>query len=119
MPSLYAKYIAEREGKLILETDEGFATYKFFEKLSTVYIEEVFVLPEFRQTGIGAAFVDKISEIAQDAGYEKLLTSVCPAAKDSTTSLKAVLACGFELDSLSESLIYLSKPIRNKNGKSS
>lgn len=111
--SLYAEYISEREGKHIVEDEFGFATYSFVEHLNAVYIEEVFVLPQFRQTGIGASYVSRISELAKSSNYENVITSVSPKAKGATTSLKAILGVGFQLDSMDANLIYFKKSTKD------
>jgi GNAT superfamily N-acetyltransferase len=43
-----------------------FETYSSFLALPTLYIEDIFVLPEFRKQGIGGAMLRKIIELARD-----------------------------------------------------
>jgi GNAT superfamily N-acetyltransferase len=43
-------------------------TYSSFLALPTLYIEDIFVLPEFRKQGIGGALLRKIVELAQQRG---------------------------------------------------
>jgi GNAT superfamily N-acetyltransferase len=43
-----------------------FETYSSFLALPTLYIEDIFVLPEFRKQGIGGAMLKKIIELARD-----------------------------------------------------
>lgn len=107
--SLYAKYIAEREGKHIVETEQGFATYVFMEK--GCYIEDIFVLKEYRDTGVAAHLADIITDIAKEKGYNKLFGSVVPSANNSTVSLKVLLAYGFKLESCSNNFILMVKDI--------
>lgn len=107
--SLYAQYISEREGKHILEHAQGFATYMFMEK--GCYIEDIFVLKEYRETGVAAHLADQIADIAKEKGYNKLFGSVVPSANNSTASLKVLLAYGFKLESSSNNFILLAKEI--------
>ena len=107
--SLYAQYISEREGKHILEHAQGFATYVFMEK--GCYIEDIFVVKEYRQTGVAAHLADQIAEIAKEKGYTRLFGSVVPSANNSTISLEVLLAYGFKLDSSSNNFILLVKEI--------
>jgi GNAT superfamily N-acetyltransferase len=43
-----------------------FETYSSFLALPTLYIEDIFVLPDFRKQGIGGAMLRKIIELARD-----------------------------------------------------
>jgi GNAT superfamily N-acetyltransferase len=45
-----------------------FETYSSFLALPTLYIEDVFVLPDFRKQGIGGAMLRKIVELAHERG---------------------------------------------------
>lgn len=107
--SLYAQYVLERQGKQILEHAQGFATYSFID--NAVYIEDIFVQKEYRQTGLAAHMADLICEIAKEKGYKKLFGSVVPSANGSTDSLKVLLAYGFKLDSSANNFIAFSKEI--------
>lgn len=108
-PSLYASYILEREGKNILETDKGFATYSFIK--DGCYIEEIYILPQYRKTGEASTLTDQIAEIARQNGHKKLFGSVCPSAAGSTNSLRALIAYGFKLDSSTNNFIWLTMDI--------
>lgn len=102
--SLYAQYIAERENKNIIETDYGFATYRF-NKDKSVYIEEVYVKPEFRKQGYASLFVNEIVERSHEQGCNLVITTACPSANNSTDSVKAILAYGFKIKSSINDLI--------------
>ncbi len=107
--SLYGKYIAEREGFQIVESDHGFATYKI-EGVS-VYIRDIYVDFDHRKENLASLMADKISEIAKEQGCSKMLGSVCPSAKHSTESLKVLLAYGFKLMDAKENFISFVKEI--------
>ena len=44
--SLYANYLREKSFDEILETDKGFATYRFLDERKTVYIVDLYVLDQ-------------------------------------------------------------------------
>jgi Acetyltransferase (GNAT) family len=106
---MYAEYVKERLGKDCFWTEKGFATFSFTE--DAVYIEDLFVLPEFRKSSEASNIADNIAEIAKARGYKKMLGSVIPSANGSTVSMKVLLAYGFEIDSSSNNFILLRKEI--------
>jgi GNAT superfamily N-acetyltransferase len=103
MSSLYAQYIQEREGKSILESDKGYATYSFTD--DGCYIEDIFVIKEHRKSGEAARLADQIVEIARQKGCKKLYGSISPSANGSTASLKVLLSYGFRLSSSANNFI--------------
>jgi predicted GNAT family acetyltransferase len=107
---LYAQYIREKTNDKIIETDIGFATYRYIED-NTVYIVDVFVMPEFRKTGHGSGLADQVVLEAKSKGYRKLVVSVVPSSKNSTDSLKVILAYGMKLKSSSNDFIVFEKEI--------
>ena len=109
MASLFGQYIKERTNREIIENHIGFATY-VIEK-DSIYIEDVYVLPEYRKNNVASDFVDQIAQIAKDKGLSKILTSVVPSANGSTISLMVCLKCGFKLDSSTNNFILLLKEI--------
>lgn len=109
MASLYSSYIYEREGKEIVESEKGFATYNYIN--NGCYIQDIYVKPEFRKEGIASKMADQIAEIAKSKGYKKLFGSVCPSANGSTESLKVLLAYGFKLSESSNNFIILEKDL--------
>ena len=60
----------------LAETGEGaiagyafvFETYSTFRALPTLYLEDIFVLPEFRGTGAGSALFQKVTDEAKARG---------------------------------------------------
>lgn len=108
--SLYADYILERTNDKIIETPEGFATYRFLSE-TQCYIIDIYVCPEFRKSGIAAALADKIAEIAKAKGCTELVGTVCPSAKGSNSSLRVLWGYGMVLDSSDKNLIVMKKDI--------
>lgn len=107
--SLYSQYLKEREGVETLEDANGFASYKYLE--DCVYVTDVYVVPEMRKKGIASDYVDRVSEIAKDKGYSKVVVSVDLRANGASESMMVQLRYGFKLDSCNENMIYLIKEI--------
>jgi predicted GNAT family acetyltransferase len=87
---LYARYIKEREDLETLEKEHGFATYKF--RSTDCYIQDIYVLPSHRKSGLAASMANEISQLAKQQGYKILTGSVdsrANGATDSHTVLKA------------------------------
>lgn len=109
MPSLYARYIHEREEMGCVEAEHGFATYRV--NLAQCYIRDIYVEPAYRKTGLASELADKITEIAKSRGCSYLTGSVAPEATGSTESLKVLLAYGFKLYKIDTNLIWFIKEI--------
>lgn len=109
MESLFAQYIKEREGKEIVETDWGFATFKPMQ--DWMYIEDIYIKPSERRSGKASFLADRVTEIAKNRGFSKLLGTVKPSATGSTESMKALLGYGFKLISAESDAIYFEKTI--------
>lgn len=107
--SLFGQYIKEREGKEIVEDDTGFATYFYINE--GVYIQDIYVHPDHRHTGAASKLADQIAAIAKAKGNTKMYGSIMPTAKNSTASLKALLAYGFSLESAHNNAIVMVKGI--------
>lgn len=107
MSSLYGQYILEREGKLIVEDADGFASFAIFNE--DCYLENIYVVPEKRRSGHASILADRVSEIAKNKGCKRLIGSVRPSANGSTESMKALLAYGFKLLSASQDAIFFEK----------
>jgi len=108
--SLYQAYIHEKTNKSIIETDSGFATYSFPDE-KTVYIEDIYVIPSKRKSGLASELANQIAQIAKERGCTEMLGSVVPNTKNSTDSLLVLLAYGMTLNSSSNNFILFSKTI--------
>jgi hypothetical protein len=109
--SMYAKYLQERTDDSIIETEEGFASYRFVNGGKSVYIVDIYVLPDYRKSHVASTIAGKVVSIAKEKGCTQLLGSVCPSAKGSTTSLKVLLGYGMTLLSASQDCIFFTKDI--------
>lgn len=107
--SMYANYIYEREGKYCEESEIGFATYTFGEDY--VYIEDLYVKPEYRKSHEASRLADNIALIAKQYGKNNMIGSVCTDTNKATESVKVLLAYGFYILNSNENMIYLKKEI--------
>lgn len=106
---MYAAYVREKTNDLILENDKGFATYTFLK--NECWIKDIYVHPDFRKLNVASELANEIVEIAKKEGCSKLIGSVVPSTKNSTASLKVLLAYGFLLDSSGNDFVLFKKDI--------
>lgn len=111
MSSLYSKYIKERENVHIIETPEGFVTYKYFPDQSECYVLDIYVIPNKRNLDIASTLLDQISKDAKVLGYKFLTSSVVPSTNNSTGSLRFHLAYGFKLLRSEDDKIWIIKEL--------
>ncbi len=109
--SLYADYLKERTQDQIFETKTGFATYRYLNDGKTVYIVDIYTVPESRKSGHASFLADLVADEARENGAIEMLGTVQPSAKGSSASLKVLLAYGFELQSASNDCIIMRKDI--------
>lgn len=112
--SMYANYIREKTQDHIIETKEGFATYRYLtdkEGHKCVYIIDIYILPDFRKDYMASTIADNIVAAARILGCKRLLGSVVPSNKNSTASVKVLLAYGMSLESSTNDFILFKKDI--------
>lgn len=107
--SLLSNYFKEMKTKEIIETDNGFLTYYFTS--DGLYVEDIYVSPEYRSNGLAKKMLDEVTIIAQEKGCKKILGSCIPSASNSTNSLQAAFSYGFKLHSSANNFIVYSKDI--------
>jgi GNAT superfamily N-acetyltransferase len=111
MKDLWAEYKKEREGVMTLRhLDLGFAAYSIDGE--ECYLQEVYVVPEARQEGIGAELTDVVEGIAKEHGCKVLTTTVYKAANGVTVSTLAILKVGFEIHSWTDEKIIFMRRIK-------
>jgi ribosomal protein S18 acetylase RimI-like enzyme len=106
---LYQQYVEEREQAHFIECEHGFAIYKIYP--DHVYLQDIYVEPEFRQSGIGVRLMDSIILIARKMGMTKLVGSVVPSTPLGNQTLGILLKLNFKLLKSSDDIIYLVKEI--------
>lgn len=108
-PSLWARYIMERDNKNMLEEEYGFATYYFIDEI--VYLEDIYVTPEMRKTYVASQLADKVADKAREAGCKRMLGSVKMIDKSRDRNIKVLMNYGMKLDSSNEHMLYFIKDI--------
>lgn len=61
-PSLYARYVKEREGLECLENEYGFCTWGITLDGNELHIHDAYVVPEKRRTGIISSMVRELEK---------------------------------------------------------
>jgi GNAT superfamily N-acetyltransferase len=106
---MYKEYLRERENAELVEFDSGFMVLKLLP--DALYIQDIYVKPEARQGGVGRMMLMHAEALAKELGKSAILGSCSPLAHGSTVSMKSMFACGFELKSCEQDMIYLIKPL--------
>ncbi len=107
--SMFGDFKKELEGISEIESEFGFATYKITGE--EIYIEDIYIKPEYRKSKHASDLADAVSEIGTRNGCKRLWGSVCPSKNNSTISLKALLGYGFSLRSSKDNFILLVKEL--------
>lgn len=107
---MWADYLRERSGKEVLQDPNGFTVYSFPGD-GICYIEDNWVVPEFRKSGVAKKMADKIVIEAKERGCDTLLGSVDMTSKAPGMNMKVLLAYGMEPYLTEGKLIYFRKDI--------
>ncbi len=105
----YAAYIKERSGGLLYEDKFGFFTYRIEDE--NFIVDEIFVVPRFRNNGQGKTYSNKIEEFAKDAGCKHVVCTVCIRSKNYMDSFKFIEKMGYRVLKNEYTLIYLVKEL--------
>lgn len=106
---MYKDYLWEREGAQVVEVDGGFAVFK--DLGSGVYLQDIYVEPSQRQSGLGRQLLEAVETETRRRGYTTLLGSCDVSANGATVSAKAILATGFQISSVQGNMIYFKKDL--------
>lgn len=87
----------------------GFATYHL--NIGECYIEEIYVVPEKRNSNFATKMADAITEIAKSKGINLLTGSVNLKIKGKEVSMKVLLAYGMSPCATNGEMVYFSKEI--------
>lgn len=110
MDSLYAQYIKERTDDQIIETDEGFCTYRYLNS-DQVYIVDLYIMPEFRKKWHASSMANTVCHEARSKGCKELIGTVVPSCKGANASILTLIAYGMEVKSSSDNLIVFKKDL--------
>lgn len=107
---LFKSYLEEKmPNRRVIFNEHGFIIYNLVK--TECYIEELYVVPEFRQQKIATKLADEVAAIAKEAGCYYLSAQVPVENLDSAQSLRVQLAYGFKLHSANDNVIILTKEI--------
>ena len=109
--SLYAQYLSEYVGDRIVETPKGYATYRFMNDNKSVYIIDIYVIPDERKTGYGSSLAEEIVQRAKKVGSTELLGTVSLKANNPSDSFKVLLAYGMKPFSATNDIVIFRKDI--------
>lgn len=110
MASLYAQYLKERTDDKIIESEQGFITYRYLNN-DQVYIVDIFVLPEFRKKKWASVFANIVCARAKQNGCKTLIGSVNPSCHGADDSIKVLMAYGMSVYSSTDNLILFRKDL--------
>lgn len=93
--TLWADYVTERLGWSVLYEDDGFIAYHIVPP--NLSIEELYVRPEARETGLARHFADRVILEGRQQGCTKVWTTVRPGYPGAERAMKIALAYGFRM----------------------
>jgi len=106
---LWSMYFKEREGCECSNTGKAVASYKI--NGEDCYSRDIFVHPDFRDSGEASVVTDEIAAIARERGCKYLTGSCVPSTKGASLSMFAMLKYGFKIKSAHEDFIIVFKEI--------
>lgn len=107
--SLWTEYWSEMWGAETFETEYGFITFQTFTQ--HIFIQELYVKPEFRRSEHASALADEVTKIARERGLYELTSKVHLDSNTAALSLKVQLAYGFIPFRAESGIIWLSKKV--------
>lgn len=109
MTSLYGQYIAERQNMSILEDDISFVTYKKID--DALFIEDMFVVKEKRDSKLGLELLNKMIKIAEDLECNRIITLVDITTNNWEKTFNNLMKNNFKATKGEGSTIYLVKEL--------
>lgn len=107
--SFYSDYIKERTTDSIIETEYGFATYRYINEGRSVYIVDIYIIPDARKAHKASELAEQIMKEARSIGCGDMIGTIIPSNKGSSTSIDVLRAFGMELQSAGQDLIVFRK----------
>lgn len=107
--SLYAKYVEERESGHVLEMPWGFVSYRY--EKDHVYLEDLYVLPQFREQGKGMKLFSFVQRKARSVGLKYVVGGICTKARFATEMSKILLSWRCRLLSSEKDMIQYIKEV--------
>ena len=108
---MWADYIKEQYGKHTLVREHGFATYFIVPGTSVVYIEDIYVAPEARKTGLSTEMEQEIIAWAKSEGCTEVMGSTNLTSPTPEHTLAVAFKKGYKISSVTSDMIYVKKQI--------
>lgn len=105
----FQKYIFEREGLKLIETDHGFVSYGIDK--NHLYIGDMYVEPQFRGNNVGRSLIDILCEIAKKEKCSFVFARIRIWDRGRSVTMAAALKVGFQIHSLERDSIIISKAV--------
>jgi GNAT superfamily N-acetyltransferase len=106
---LFRQYLLERENVHLLNEEWGFATYSFGE--DHVYLQDIYVVPEKRNTGLGVHLMNEVGKMAKERGCSLMLGSVDEKGNGSEDMKSIMKHLGFKEHTKLGSVVYYLREI--------
>lgn len=107
--SLWAKYISERQGHRIIESDHAFVSYNV--QGDKIYLEDLYVAPEHRKRGVAQGLMSSLEKIGKEHGCKALITTTSTKTKGATYSLFVSIKYGLKVFKSDENYVWLYKEL--------
>jgi len=108
---LYQDYLKEYRGQEYLERDFGFITYRHVAATNSLFIQDIYVEPEWRSSGNAKLLIDDVEAKGRELGCVVLVGSVYVKNPHATNSLKCLLMNGGRIVSADTEKINLCKEL--------
>lgn len=89
-------YKLEHEGVEIIETEQGFVTYKMDQQNSCACILELYVAPTARKSGHAQLLIEQVRVLGREAGLNRLITNVDPNDEGAERTRRALEKAGMQ-----------------------
>ena len=107
---MYSKYVKERENLDEIKTDKGFIHYRL--DRDTCWINDYFVLREYRNEGHGYFLANQVFEICKELGVKNVFCQVDTRAAGQEFSTFTIENFGFDLIKEKGSLKFYKMGVR-------
>lgn len=110
---MFEAYVKEREGATLLKHEHGFGIYKPWND-EWAYLQDVYVQPTYRRTGVGAEIVAQAIELAVKSKKKALIANTDMRAAGVETSIKSALGVGFKVLKIEPDIIWYIMPLQGQ-----
>lgn len=110
LPNLYIDYLKERQNAEVLEHEHGLFVYTFLGD-GKLYLQDMYVEPEHRRTGVSHILFARLLKIAKEKEITTIIGSTDIQANNAEAGLLAALSVGFKITGIDKNMIWYSKEI--------